>query len=780
MLGRAGQSAAEPRGRLVTSPFDRYTLCDTSLTRGGGIEVRDQLAANPTAPKTDDAPLLEELRSSFYRVGQALASSPDLGETLRLIADLTADIMRAQAATVHLVEDDGRGIVLKASSGPTSAILERLQVAYSDALIDGIIRHRQAVQVPRLLQTYSAADLSDAQGREIGAYLGVPLLLRGQVMGVLAIARRDSAVFSAAEVELLSSFASQAAVAIENSRLFAALQDKLREMSGLYEVSLAFGAMSRLEDTYAELVARIGKLLDVERCVILLPDYEHREFAAQPQALGLTPEQAETMRLPMDGEYASARVWRSGRPYLTNAAQSDPRNLHQYTLALNDRSLLIVPMVAEGKPFGLLRASNKRSGRFHNGDVRLLTIFAMQAAIVVRSAILFREVAQERQRLKAIFDNASDGIAIIGRDRRIIEMNPAMERLTGWRAGEAAGAKCSEVYNSHDERGFSLCKLACPVLRFQNAEPVQPYIETVITTRDGRERDVAISYSPIMSRAQSGSDATTAGQFVAIVRAIPYSKEIERTKTQFVSTVSHELRTPLAAIKASTGVLMASMPAETPEPLMRLLRNIDRSTQRLESIVSDLLDLSRLQSGRVQLSLRTIDLNEVASEAVATVRPLADDKQQALTLSLPKRPSLINGDRQRLGQVLINLLSNAVKYTPSRGRIVVSVSRQNGEVVCGVEDDGPGIPAEEQDRIFERFYRPENATTQANQGTGLGLPIAKALIELHEGRIWMRSESGRGSAFYIALRELDPDEARGGAALDHTTARPQRPARTPS
>ena len=714
----------------------------------------------------DAPPLLAELRSSFYRVGQALASSPDLDETLRLIADLTADIMRAQAATVHLVEDDGRGILLKASSGPTSAILERLQVAYSEALIDGIIRHRQAVQVPHLLLAYSPSDLTDAEGREIGAYIGVPLLLRGQVMGVLAIARRDSAVFSSAEVELLSSFASQAAVAIENSRLFAALQDKLREMSGLYEVSLAFGAMTRLEDTYAELVGRIGKLLDVERCIILLPDYERREFYAQNQALGLAPDQASAMRLPMDGEFASARVWRSGRPYLTNAAQSDPRNLHQYTLALSERSLLIVPMVAEGKPFGLLRASNKRSGRFHNGDVRLLTIFAMQAAIVIRSAVLFREVAQERQRLKAIFDNASDGIAIIGRDQRIIEMNPAMERLTGWRAGDAVGTKCNEVYNSHDDRGFSLCKLACPVVRLQQGEAIQPYIETVITTRDGRERDVAVSYSPIMSGGHSESDPLSAGQFVAIVRDITHSKEIERTKTQFVSTVSHELRTPLAAIKASTGVMLASMPPETPEPLMRLLRNIDRSTQRLESIVSDLLDLSRLQSGRVQLSLRTIDLNDVAAEAVAMVRPLADGKQQTLNLALPKRPSLANGDRQRLGQVLVNLLSNAVKYTPNRGRVVVSVGQQDQEIVCGVEDDGPGIPVEEQERIFERFYRPDNAPTLANQGTGLGLPIAKALIELHEGRIWLRSESGRGSAFYIALpvigrEEPDPERAGG-------------------
>jgi signal transduction histidine kinase len=197
--------------------------------------------------------------------------------------------------------------------------------------------------------------------------------------------------------------------------------------------------------------------------------------------------------------------------------------------------------------------------------------------------------------------------------------------------------------------------------------------------------------------------------------------------------------------------MLASMPEQTPDPLMRLLRNIDRSTQRLESIVSDLLDLTRLQSGRVQLSLRTIDLTDVASEAVATIRPLADAKQQTISFIAPKRPALVTGDRQRLGQVILNLLSNASKYTPVRGQIVVKLTRQESEIVCSVEDDGPGIALDEQERIFERFYRPENSVTQANIGTGLGLPIAKALVELHEGRIWVRSESGRGSAFYFSV-----------------------------
>ena len=739
---------------------------DRSRAEAPGWCVPMEVALEALESVAGPTPLLQELRSSFYRVGQALASNLNLEETLRLIADAAADIMRAQAATVHLVDDDGRGFVLKVASGVAQSALSQLQAADDEALIEGVARHRQAVQVPDLLMDVRFGDVASEVAYELRAYLAVPLMLRGQVMGVLAIGRREPGAFSTAEVELLSSFASQVAVAIENARLFAALQDKLREMSGLYEVSLAFGALPQLEDTYGQLVARIAKLLDVERCAILLPDETGQNLVAQPQAIGLTPTQIASLRLSLGEENASARVWDTGRPYLTNAAQSDPRNVHRFTRAFNDRSLLIVPMIVEGKPIGLLRASNKRSGRFTNNDMRLLTIFATQAAVVLRNAMLYREVALERQRLRAIFDNASDGIAILDRDLRIIAFNPAMEALTGWTAEEAIGARCHDVYQSHDEKGRSLCGVACPVVQLFRHGTAMPYLETIITTRDGRQRDVAVSYSPV-STTSPGADGS-AGHVIAIVRDISRPKEVERAKTQFVSTVSHELRTPLASIKASVGVLLASMPEETPEPIMRLLRNIDRSTLRLESMVLDLLDLGRLQSGRVRLSLRQVDLAEVAAEALATIRPLADEKGQTLRLVAPRRSCLVSGDRQRLGQVLLNLLSNAHKYTPAGGWIVVRLSRRGREVICGVEDSGPGIPPEEQSRIFERFYRPDNSVTQANVGTGLGLPIARALVELHGGRIWLRSAVGRGSTFYFSV----PRDHDGQA--DETTERSER------
>lgn len=737
------------RTRSAAEPQSESSLAEASvehLLRQPASPTAQSLSSPPMPPQIEP-PLLEELRGAFHRVGHALASSLNLDEALQLIAEAALGIMRGRAATVQLVEDNVERLSVRAASGPSRAELEILQREAGDILTEGILRHRQAIQVSDLGQDSRFHGVGLSLGLLRG-YVAVPLILRSQVMGILAIARAEPGAFSTGEVELLSSFASQAAVAIENARLFSALQDKLREMSGLYEVSLVFGALPHIDDTYGQLVERIGRLLGAERCAILLLDEATGELAAQPHAYGFTPDQIARLRHRLDGDSASARVWRSGKPYLTNDAQRDSKNLHQFARAFGDHSLLIVPMLVQGETIGLLRASNKLSGRFTNNDTRLLTIFATQAAVVLRNAMLYREVLRERQRLQAIFDHASDGVAIIGPDHRILAFNPAMEALTGWRASDAVLASCHHVYQNHDDKGVSLCDSACPMASLYNRSQTAPYVETIMTTRDGQQRDVAISYSAI---APPDSDDPAAGQVVAIVRDISRSKDVEREKSQFVSTVSHELRTPLASIKASVGVLLASMPDETPEPIMRLLRNIDRSTIRLESMVIDLLDLARLQSGRVRLSLRQVDLGEVAAEAISTIRPLCDSKLQTIALVAPKRSLLVQGDRQRLSQILLNLLSNANKYTGDGGEITIRLSRRGPDALVAVEDNGVGIAPEEHERIFERFYRPDNVSTQANVGTGLGLPIAKALVELHGGRIWLRSETGRGSCFFFSI-----------------------------
>ncbi len=244
----------------------------------------------------------------------------------------------------------------------------------------------------------------------------------------------------------------------------------------------------------------------------------------------------------------------------------------------------------------------------------------------------------------------------------------------------------------------------------------------------------------------------------AILRSMRYAierqrlesvrRDLERQRDEFFSSVSHDLRTPVAAIKAAIGVVLANLPPEVPPPLQRLLGNIDLAADEMTSLIEDLLEMARLQSGRVELWRSPVDLREVIARAVRALEPLIQARGQRLLFSPPAQPMIASVDAERLGRVLRNLLGNAQKYGRENGTIMVAVERNATEVCISVTDDGAGIALDDQERIFERFYR---VTGSGSAGSGLGLAIARGLVELHGGRVWVESTPGRGSTFRIAL-----------------------------
>lgn len=226
-------------------------------------------------------------------------------------------------------------------------------------------------------------------------------------------------------------------------------------------------------------------------------------------------------------------------------------------------------------------------------------------------------------------------------------------------------------------------------------------------------------------------------------------QELEEMKSDFLSAVSHELRTPLTSIKASA-LLMLGQPKD--ETHHKLLRNIERNSERLNGLVSDLLDMAKLQNGRLKLALQTVNVAEIVSDVIASLRPLTDGKNQQLELQASPNLPPAHADRRRLEQILTNLLSNAHRYTQKGSLIKIELAQGDHELQISIRDNGPGIPAHEHALIFERFYRSQNT---ARTGTGLGLSIARSLVELHGGRIWVESESGKGANFIFTLPQAE-------------------------
>jgi signal transduction histidine kinase len=241
-------------------------------------------------------------------------------------------------------------------------------------------------------------------------------------------------------------------------------------------------------------------------------------------------------------------------------------------------------------------------------------------------------------------------------------------------------------------------------------------------------------------------------------------QETNRLKTEFVSTVSHELRTPLTIIKGYTDLLATEQAGLLNETQLKFLQGIQRNTLRLTDLVSDLLDISRLDGGQLEMTREPLDLAQIVADACAEYERVALERNVTVACSCGAGGgsssagplTIIRGDAGRIGQVVNNLLSNAVKYSPPGGTVTLTCEARSHEVVVSVRDRGPGIPLEAQDRLFTKFYRVDSSSTRQVGGTGLGLAIAKAIVEQHGGRIWVESEPGVGTTVHVALPHRPP------------------------
>lgn len=419
---------------------------------------------------------------------------------------------------------------------------------------------------------------------------------------------------------------------------------------------------------------------------------------------------------------------------------------------------LVVPLTGRGRTFGALALLADAPRRFGPAEHALAEDLAGRAAAAIDTARLFGEVRAALAREQAartraeelaaeraaILSQIADGVVIADPTGRITFANPAAERLLGlvsrdWSLASAA------TPTPGVGAGWPGIPAESPLAQAaRRGEPVTG-VEWRLRRPDGGETIIQGCAAPVLA-----DDGVRLGA-VLTLRDVTTERDLERQKDEFFSHISHDLRTPITAIKASLGAVLAHAPLALPAPLHELLRNADDAADRLARLVNDLLELTRLQAGRVQLRRSVVDLRQVAERSARLVEPLARARGQRLVLALPEAPVMATVDAERLERVLINLLTNAHQYGRESGLIELRLASSPGEARFGVIDDGPGIPLAAQARIFERFYRGETASAARLPGSGLGLAIASALTALHGGRIWVESQPGAGAAFWVAL-----------------------------
>ncbi len=443
-------------------------------------------------------------------------------------------------------------------------------------------------------------------------------------------------------------------------------------------------------------------------------------------------------------------VWYAFNPLLAQPLDDKSRDkmaqaLRQVAadIGLPLRQVVALPLTVRDTPVGMIYVFRAALNvAFTNDERQILQAFADQAAIAVSNARLYQGVLREKQRLDAIIEQSADGVMILDNRWRIVTFNKAMENLTGWPRSEAIGRPCAEVVGIQNAQGENLCLTDCPLQR--RPIPPNPMAEGKIINRDGRELYIQSRYAP-----QWGPAGLFQGA-IANVRDITDQKREEELQSTFMSIISHELKTPVSIIKGYAGTLGRADAQWSQETLQEGLQVIEEEADRLANQIQDLLDVSRLQAGGMRLEWSDWSLPQMAHE-VAQAFAAQTDERFEFELRFPDDFPPVHADYERVRMILTNLVSNAVKYSPDGGLIRIGGKAEDEMAIVYVSDEGVGIPAEEQPRIFNRFYRIDNRLRRDTQGTGLGLYLTRALVEAHGGTLRVESKVGRGSRFLFTL-----------------------------
>ena len=413
--------------------------------------------------------------------------------------------------------------------------------------------------------------------------------------------------------------------------------------------------------------------------------------------------------------------------------------------------VLALPMISGEELIGLIYVFQSGNYLFVEDAANLLRSFAEQAAIAVKNARLYQQINKEKQRLDAILEQSADGVMILNPSLDITVFNKALSTMTGWPAESAIGRHHDDIFqwlflqtdgdlNSALENGWPLPNAAHLYVEGELKRRRNPLYQ------EDRERiSLGITYAPLLGPNGQMTD------IIANVRDLTRYRREEALQKTFISVISHELKTPVSIIKGYAGTLRRQDAHWSPEILHESLTVIEEEADNLNDLIDNLLEVSRVQAGT--FSLEISDEVSLPKLAATTVRKFSSqtDKHQLLTDFPPDFPT-IYADERRLTQVLNNLVNNALKYSPEGGDIVISGEVHPQHVTVSVRDEGIGIPAHEQHRIFQQFSRLDNALSRKTEGTGLGLYLSKAIIEAHRGRIWFaKNEDGPGTTFTFSL-----------------------------
>jgi GAF domain-containing protein len=655
------------------------------------------------------------------------------------------------------------------------------------------------------------------------AALGVPLLREGKVIGVIFLSRTKPQPFSEKQIELVTTFADQAVIAIENVRLFDAEQQRTRELSESLEQQTAISEILRVisnspsdvQPVLASVAENAARICEAQFTNIVIVEKDFMRVAVRFGEVGRPIGE----QIPLDRSTIAGRSIVDMQPLQVADLQqaSDEFALgRQYATEIGYHTVLGMPLIREGRALGSIVILRTEVRPFEQKHIALLSTFADQAAIAIENVRLFEAEQQRSQELNESLEQqtaTADVLKIISRST--FDLQTVLQTLV-----ESAARFChadkativrekdglfytAEAYGYTREflnylrnipikaergsaSGRALVEGRLVHIPDVKADPEYTFVEAprlgdfrtalcVPMLREGIPIGVlTLTRSAVQPFTDKQIELVTtfADQSAIAIENVRLFDEIQdksrqlevasQHKSQFLANMSHELRTPLNAILGYTELMADGAYGEPSEKMRGILQRLEANGRHLLGLINDVLDLSKIEAGQLVLELSDYSVQDIAQTVRSTLEPLAADKKLAFKVELaPNLPSG-RGDGRRLTQVLINLVGNAIKFTDT-GEVAIKAEANNGSFHVSVRDTGPGISAADQAKLFQEFQQADNAITRKKGGTGLGLAISKRIIEMHGGKIGVESRPGQGSTFAFTLPVIVERQAEPAA-----------------
>ena len=755
----------------------RFTLTEIELAR---------TIANQAAIALENARLYQstvrtaERFSILNQASSLIGASLDPEEIYAAIHEAVGRLMPVEAFVISLLDEEKQeveGVYLMDKDVRTP----NMRVPLGEGLSSRVITSGQSLN---LFNADQAAGMGAVTFGERGtpvSILAVPLMLGTKPIGMLSAQCYQTKAYTDEDLQLLSTLANQAVVAIQNGRLFGETQRLAQELERrVIERTAQLRREQQNTETLLRILTEVSSSLDLDRAL-------NRTLSLLNEAIGA--EQGTIMLLHPDDNLLH---YRAGYGYLSEQAQQggpgfslkvgeglagwvvqnreaaliddlrmDPRWVQSASTSRQHRSTIVAPLIVAEDVIGVLMVFRREEHYFTPDALNLVRAIASQVAVAINNAHLYelirdqaerlgsmlRKEQEEASRSQAILEAVADGVLVTGSNNRITFVNSSIQKILDINADRVINEPLENFGGLFGKASSSWMETIRDWSQSPGSyQPGDTYAEQ-LELGDGRI--ALIHLAPVIL--QNDFLGT-----VSIFRDITHEVEVDRLKSEFVATVSHELRTPMTAIKGYVDVLLMGAAGAVNENQSHFLNIVKGNIDRLNILVNDLLDISRIEAGRVSLTPQPLDLREIAEDVIGDVlrRSQEEGKPMALSLDAPKVLPRVMGDAERIRQVIDNLVDNAYHYTPVNGTIKVGIHALDGtEVQVDVEDNGVGIAPEDQERVFERFYRGEHPLVLATPGTGLGLPIVRQLVEMHNGRIWMKSKGlpGKGSVFSFTL-----------------------------